>query len=1205
VPVLLIQAGVYVAWFQMRLAEERRGELEIARAAAATFREYVRDIARQELALGEALAWRDPFSPQMACEFLRKNIGELKALRSFDWVNPQGKVIASSDPNSIGINVSDRESFKEIVAGRDWIISDLLVGQSSGEPTILIARGIRDEKKVLTGVVFAAIDPSGLRSFILTAERPSHGTILLFDRQGTLVLYRPDGATPGENWRKKDPFLEGALLGREMTGEFLSPVDGQRYIIARVPIGEIGWVAGAGRLRSELMAPLHRNLLGNLGLLLVVIAASFLFALAISHRILTALDRLKIHAEAIGGGALDHRAEVTGLADLGKLAEAFNRMAGQLQERRQAEEKAMADLARVNKELESEIAERKWAEEEIQRLARFPAENPSPVLRVARDGTVLYGNAASQSLLQEWESGVGRRLPERWRQLTAEALDSALRQQVEVEHGGRVFSVVIAPITNADYVNLYGLEVSDRKMAEEALRKAHDELEMRVEQRTAELAEANEELQQEIAGHKKAQEEILRLAAIVESSEDAIIGMTLDGIIVTWNRGAEHLYGYAADEILGQPLAVLMEPDRSDEMGHILEKMKRGERLHHFETVRVRKDGRRVQVSLSISPIKDASGRIVGASTIARDITERKESERRDNFTRDLLELFAKKTSRKEYLDAVVEVVRVWSGCRCVGIRVRDERANIPYESFVGFSREFWELENWLSLTTDTCACVRVIAQAIEPQDLPVMTPGGSFRCENAGKFVSALSPQEQARFRGNCVRAGFNSIAVIPIRYRELTLGGIHLADEREEKVPLATVEFIESMTPLIGEAIHRFNVEEDLRSASAYVRSLIEVSLDPLVTINPEGKITDVNKATELATGLGREQLIGSDFSDYFTDPQKAREGYQRVLSEGLVRDYPLTIRHTSGRTIDVLYNATVYRNEAGDVQGVFAAARDITERKRAEEEIRKLNAELEQRVIERTAQLESANIELKSEIAERMRVEEALRLHTAQLEAAIKELEAFSYSVAHDLRGPLRSIDGFSQALLEDYGNRLEEGGKDYLNRVRVATQRMGQIIDDLLKLSRISRAEMKRETVNLNAMAMAIVDDLKSKQPDRDVELVIARGLVVQGDARLLRVVMENLLGNAWKFTGLQPLAKIEVGVMEEEGKRVFFVRDNGAGFDMAYADRLFGAFQRLHSASEFPGTGIGLATVQRIIQRHGGKVWADGAPGKGATFYFTL
>ena len=233
------------------------------------------------------------------------------------------------------------------------------------------------------------------------------------------------------------------------------------------------------------------------------------------------------------------------------------------------------------------------------------------------------------------------------------------------------------------------------------------------------------------------------------------------------------------------------------------------------------------------------------------------------------------------------------------------------------------------------------------------------------------------------------------------------------------------------------------------------------------------------------------------------------------------------------------------------------------------------------------------------------EEIQQRTAELDATNQELEAFSYSVSHDQRAPLRGIDGFSQALLNEYSDVLDEQAQHYLERVRTGSQRMGQLIDDLLALSQVTRGEMRRENVDLSELARTIVTGLQERDPERQVEFVIQDGVVLNGDTRLLRVALENLLGNAWKYTGKKQEARIEFGLTEDDGKRTCFIRDDGSGFDMAYADRLFGAFQRLHDASEFEGSGIGLATVQRIIHRHGGRIWAESAVGEGATFYFTL
>ena len=233
------------------------------------------------------------------------------------------------------------------------------------------------------------------------------------------------------------------------------------------------------------------------------------------------------------------------------------------------------------------------------------------------------------------------------------------------------------------------------------------------------------------------------------------------------------------------------------------------------------------------------------------------------------------------------------------------------------------------------------------------------------------------------------------------------------------------------------------------------------------------------------------------------------------------------------------------------------------------------------------------------------ESLRRAKDSADAANRELEAFSYSVSHDLRTPLQTIDGFSLALLEDYGNLLDQRGNDYLRRVRSATQRMGQLIEDLLRLSRLTRSVLNLATVDLSALAGSVAAELRKSQPERRVHFVIARGLTAVGDPNLLKVALDNLLGNAWKFTGKKPEATIEFGSMEFDGSSCYFVRDNGAGFDMAYAGKLFDTFQRLHLEKDFAGTGIGLSLVQRIIRRHKGEIWAEGVVGEGATFYFTL
>jgi len=312
--------------------------------------------------------------------------------------------------------------------------------------------------------------------------------------------------------------------------------------------------------------------------------------------------------------------------------------------------------------------------------------------------------------------------------------------------------------------------------------------------------------------------------------------------------------------------------------------------------------------------------------------------------------------------------------------------------------------------------------------------------------------------------------------------------------------------------------------------------------------------------------------------------RERMDRYLRERVIgnrepfsMDYRI-VRHNDGQPRWVNGFGEVQFDGDGNLLSMFGTIKDITERKEAEATVMRMNEELELRVQERTAQLEATN----------------------------KELEAFCYSVSHDLRGPLRGIDGFSGALLSDYRDRLDSTGQHYLSRIRLGAQRMGQLIDDLLKLSRITRSELELAQVDLSGLCRKVLHGLARADPERRVQVSVQPDLAVRADRRLLLVVLENLLGNAWKFTARRQDARIEVGeAAGAPGARSIFIRDNGAGFEMAYAGKLFQAFQRLHASSDYEGTGIGLAIVQRIIHRHGGEVWAQGEPGQGASFFFSL
>jgi PAS domain S-box-containing protein len=605
--------------------------------------------------------------------------------------------------------------------------------------------------------------------------------------------------------------------------------------------------------------------------------------------------------------------------------------------------------------LNTGMGERAKAEEKSAWLASFPEGNPSHIVELdLATGIIHYLNPFTLRLLPDLQSQ-GLRHP--WLAGLQDAATVLLERhgeplRREIAAGGRYYAQTINYIPETKRVRVYGNDITERKQVESTA---------------------------------------ARLAAIVEFSDDAIIGKDLQGEVTSWNAGAERMFGYSACEIVGQPMMRLIPPDlRQEEMG-IMGLIRRGESVKHLDTERVCKDGTRVPIAVTVSPIKDSNGKIIGASKVARDITERKRA--------------------------------------------------------------------------------------------------------------------------------------------------------------------------------------EEALRSSEARYRMLFDYAPDGIVIVDSKGYYLDANASICRTLGYTRDEFIGLNASDVVApeeiphigqalDVIKTKSDYQR--------EWQFRRKDGSVFSVDTLATAMPDGN-------LLAMIRDITERKQAEEKIHQLNSELEQRVIERTEQLEAAN----------------------------KELEAFSYSVSHDLRAPLRAVDGFSQAVLEDYGPQLPEACRQDLQTIRNGAQKMGQLIDDLLTFSRLSRLPLSKSAVDTGKLVRSVLGELNYKQKGRQIDVRVAELAPCQADPALLKQVWFNLLSNALKYTGKREAAVIEIGCAREKGQNVYFVRDNGTGFDMQYAHKLFGVFQRLHRAEDFEGTGVGLAIVQRVIHRHGGRVWAESTVNCGATFYFTL
>jgi PAS domain S-box-containing protein len=359
----------------------------------------------------------------------------------------------------------------------------------------------------------------------------------------------------------------------------------------------------------------------------------------------------------------------------------------------------------------------------------------------------------------------------------------------------------------------------------------------------------------------------------------------------------------------------------------------------------------------------------------------------------------------------------------------------------------------------------------------------------------------------------------------------------------------------------------ERKATQAALELAAIVEYSDEAIIGKTLDGVITSWNRGAEHVFGYSAAEIVGSPIS-VLVPAERAQEetAILEHLAKGEVERFDTVRRRKDGRHIDVSVTISPVRDAEGRVVGISKVARDITERRR---------------------------------------VEEALARAKDAAEDANRELEAFSYSVAHDLRAPLRGMNGFAQVLLDTYGDKFDAEGKDWLQEILLNAHKMAALIDSLLSLSRVTRSEMRRETVDLSAVCRASAFQLRATDPQRSVAIVVQERLDATSDPVLTRALIDNLLGNAWKFTSKVPAARIEFGATEKDGAPAFFVRDNGAGFDMAFAKKLFAPFQRLHTVEEFPGTGIGLATVQRIVRRHGGRTWAEGVVDAGATFYFTL
>ncbi len=741
---------------------------------------------------------------------------------------------------------------------------------------------------------------------------------------------------------------------------------------------------------------------------------------------------------------------------------------------------------------------------------------------------------------------------------------------------------------------------------------------------------------------KKYEEELVMFSSIVNSSDDAILSKNLQGIITSWNQGAEKLFGYTSKEVIGKPISILVPPHLKNEEKEIIEKVGKGAGLDYYETERIKKDGKTIHVSLTISPIKDSHGNITGASKILRDITERKKIERevhrvykekesalnrindgvvsvdmdwRYTFLNDAAlathpigkeetlgkvmwdihpemkgTIFWDKYHEAMLTKKVVEVeshyapMNTWFS---VKIYPSSDGLTIFYKDITERKKTEEDLLKSLKETVDYKYALDESSIVAITDQKGVITYVNDNFCK-----ISKYSKQELIGQDHRIINSGYHSKDFIKGIWTTIAKGKVWKGEIKNKAkdgtfywVDTTIVPFLDDhkkpfqYVAIRSDITERKKTEEDLlkslKETLNYKEALDESSI--VAITDQKGTIQYANDNFCKISKYNKQELIGQDHriinSGYHS--KDFIKGIWTTIANGKVWKGEMKNKAKDGTFYWVDTTIVPFLDDHKKPFQYVAIRSDITERKRGETEILELNEGLEKKIQERTEQLEIAN----------------------------KGLDSFSYSVAHDLRSPIRAIHGYATILEEDCREQLNSEAKRLIFEIEYNAKKMGSLIDDLLAFSRLGRKEINRVPVNMDNLMKDLLKEINFENKKSDVKLHKLHSIVA--DKAMMNQVMTNLLSNAIKYSSKKSNPVIEIKSEHKNEDFIFSIKDNGVGFDMEYADKLFGVFQRLHSDEEFEGTGVGLAIVQSIIQRHGGKVWAESKEGEGATFYFSI